>query len=122
MSQYKLNFHVTENCNFNCKFCFARYEDREISFEEKKQVIENIAKSGLFPEINFAGGEPFLDKGMVELIEFAHFQGLKVSVITNGSLLSDDLLMRVLPYISMLGISFHSFDDRNKCAMGFCDK
>ena len=120
MAQYKLNFHVTENCNFNCKFCFARYETKELSLEEKKQAIAKIAESGRFSEINFAGGEPFLCKGIEELILFSYNQGLKVSVITNGFLLTNDVLARILPYISMLGISVHSFNDTTKCAIGAC--
>lgn len=120
MEKLKINYHVTEVCNFRCKFCFAKYANKTLEFEEQKEVIKKIAQSNQFDEINFAGGEPLLDKNIVALIKYAFELGLKVSIITNGFLLDTPLLTRILPFLSMLGISVHSFDNATKQNIGAC--
>ena len=122
MEKLKLNYHVTEECNFRCKFCFAKYAGKTLGFEGQKAVIQKIARSNLFDEINFAGGEPLLDKNIVALIKYAFGLGLKVSIITNGFLLDIPLLSTLLPYLSMLGISVHSFDRATKRGIGACTR
>ena len=123
MNKLKINFHLLEECNYHCKFCFAKYEHRrKISLEQQKAVIKNIADSSMFDAINFAGGEPTLVKHLPELMKYACSLGLKVSVITNGYLLTREKLDAMLPYLSMLGISVHSFDDATKCDIGSCTR
>ena len=80
MEKLKINYHVTEACNFRCKFCFAKYTNKTLGFEEQKAVIKKIAQSNLFEKINFIGGEPLLDKNIVALIKYSFELGLKVSM------------------------------------------
>lgn len=122
MDKLKINYHLTQACNFSCKFCFAKYEKEQIRLNDQKAVIKNIATSGLFDSINFAGGEPLLIKELPELIQYASCLGLKVSVITNGYLLSDKLIEKIVPNLEMLGISCHSFVEETKLKIGSCTK
>lgn len=120
MEKLKINYHITENCNFNCKFCFAKYADKTLKLENQKLVIEKIADSMLFDAINFAGGEPLLDKNIVEHIQCSSRLGLKTSLITNGFLLDSQTLQQILPYLTMIGISVHTFDNETKRKIGSC--
>ena len=120
MEKLKINYHITENCNFNCKFCFAKYADKTLKLENQKLVIEKIADSMLFDAINFAGGEPLLDKNIVEHIQCSSRLGLKPSLITNGFLLDSQTLQQILPYLTMIGISVHTFDNEPKRKIGSC--
>ena len=120
MEKLKINYHITENCNFNCKFCFAKYADKTLKLENQKLVIEKIADSMLFDAINFAGGEPLLDKNIVEHIQYSSRLGLKTSLITNGFLLDSQTLQQILPYLTMIGISVHTFDNETKRKTGSC--
>lgn len=120
MEKLKINYHITENCNFNCKFCFAKYADKTLKLENQKLVIEKIADSMLFDAINFAGGEPLLDKNIVEHIQYSSRLGLKTSLITNGFLLDSQTLQQILPYLTMIGISVHTFDNETKRKIGSC--
>lgn len=123
MKNLKLNYHMLESCNYGCKFCFARYAKSEhLSLAEMQRLIVRIAESGFFSAINFAGGEPFLMNELPDLIAFAKSLRLVTSVITNGSLLTIELLSQVLPHLDSIGISFHSLNDDTKRNMGFCSK
>ena len=121
MNRLKINFHLLEACNYHCRFCFAKYEEHQrIDFADQKAIIMNIADSSMFDAINFAGGEPTLVRHLPELMKYACSLGLKVSVITNGYLLTNEKLDEMLPFMSMLGISVHSFDDATKREIGSC--
>ena len=120
MEKLKINYHITENCNFNCKFCFAKYADKTLKLENQKLVIEKIADSMLFDAINFVGGEPLLDKNIVEHIQCSSRLGLKPSLITNGFLLDSQTFQQILPYLTMIGISVHTFDNETKRKIGSC--
>lgn len=111
MQKLKLNYHITEACNFHCRFCFAKYEHKKLCPALQLQAVSKIAECGLFDSINFAGGEPLLDQNIRKLIEYAKFKGLSVSLITNGFLLSDKIIESIIPNLDMIGISVHSLND-----------
>lgn len=120
MQKLKLNYHITEACNFHCRFCFAKYEHKKLCPSQQLHAISKIAECGLFDSINFAGGEPLLDPNIRELIEYAKFKKFSVSLITNGFLLSDKMIKSIIPNLDMVGISVHSLNDENKIKIGSC--
>lgn len=109
-----------EGCNFHCKFCFAPFASKVLPFDSLLQIICKIAESKSCSAINFAGGEPTVYNRLSELIKFAHKCGLKCSLITNGYNLDDNLLKNILPYITKIGLSVHSFNEETKKAMMSC--
>lgn len=120
MQKFKLNYHITEACNFHCGFCFAKYEHKMLCPAHQIQAISKVAECGLFDSINFAGGEPLLAPNIGELIEYAKFKGLSASLITNGFLLSDEMIESIIPNLDMIGISVHSLNDETKIKIGSC--
>jgi len=67
-------------------------------------------------KISFSGGEPFMiDKGkyLGELIRYSKKDlGLKtVSVLSNGSLITEDWMATYAPMLDILGISCDSFSE-----------
>lgn len=116
----KVNFHFTECCNFRCKFCFAPFASKVLPFDTLLQVVNKIAESKSCTAINFAGGEPTIDGRLAELIQIAHKSGLNCSLITNGYNLTDNLLADILPHISKIGFSAHSFNEETKKAIMSC--
>ena len=110
--QYKVNLHLTELCNYRCKYCFAKYVGHDMGFSEWKTVIDNLVDSHMVSAVNLAGGEPLLYKDFAKILDYAYGKGLKVSFITNGSLLG--YTNRFVPEdtvkIFCIGISIDSFD------------
>lgn len=125
MKGLKINLHITETCNYSCKYCFAHFgKQQDISTDAWKKVIDNIKASGMVSDINFAGGEPVLHKGFCELVAYAKEKGFGVSLISNGSLLLNDRLTPagLFKRLDTLGISVDSFSDDTLVALGCCDK
>ena len=80
---------VNQRCNYRCLYCYSwqREEHREISIAEWKEALRSLRAFVGRYTIQFAGGEPFVKKGFLELLAFCRDQDIGWGVITNGSLL-----------------------------------
>jgi len=67
---YKLTFAITYKCNYRCKTCniWQRKPKNEITFDE---ITEFFRRSNKFNWIDFTGGEVWLRKDFVQIIEVA---------------------------------------------------
>lgn len=88
---------LTRRCNLHCKHCLNNSGlDIENSLT-KKEVLDLILKlynAGL-QEIRFTGGEPLLFDGIEECVALAHSLGLKTSLGTNGTLLTEEKVKKL---------------------------
>ena len=122
---YKINLHITQNCNYACKYCFAHFDNHDdLSVDQWKHIIDNIKASGLVDGINFAGGEPVLYHDFPDLVNYAYNQGFRLSIITNGSLMLNPKLMppELFTKLDTLGISVDSINPKTLVALGACNK
>lgn len=124
MNQLKVNLHITEKCNFKCRYCFAHFENKnDMGISDWKRVIDNLKQSGMVTQINFAGGEPVLHRNFAEIVDYAYGLGFELSVISNGSLLLDRkyLPQNFFRKIKTLGISVDSIVPETLRTLGCCD-
>ncbi|HBC3928315.1 TPA: radical SAM protein [Vibrio parahaemolyticus] len=124
------NWHLTERCQFTCKYCFAKWgRVSEIWRDTKKTslLLNEIKTHGQVPfgklyekapvRINFAGGEPLLlRERLIDIAEEVKSLGMKASLITNGELLNKSL--ELVPHMDMIGISVDSFDETINRSIG----
>ncbi len=103
---------ITNACNFSCEYCSRPLDAKsEWTAESAFEFLAEMAEAGTL-EVAFGGGEPFAFKGFVTLCERLHRETpLAVSVTTNGSLLTDDVLARLAPVIGQVRLSLH--DERD---------
>ncbi|HAT4182986.1 TPA: radical SAM protein [Clostridium perfringens] len=89
---YFTSIELTQNCNFKCRHCYcADKESKNLSFDEYKNIIDKIYSTGcLF--LNFTGGEIFTHKYFNEIYSYAKNKGFIIDLLTNASLLSNDLI------------------------------
>lgn len=118
-----INWHLTETCNFDCFFCFAKYHNKEKELHLDKNKIDTLLEKIYFyfktkfeiVNLNLVGGEPLLSKNINYIIEKAFNLGFKVSLISNGSLINDKFLETNVKYLTTIGISIDSLNnDTNK--------
>jgi hypothetical protein len=81
------NLEITTLCNQKCVYCFnnsgpfARNE--ELSTEVWQQFLEHQTENGL-KSVHITGGEPFVNRKAIDLINAAQKLGLRTSVLSNG--------------------------------------
>ena len=65
-----VSWMTTNQCNLKCVHCYQDAEeatDRELSTDEAKKMIDEIARAG-FKIMIFSGGEPLLRPDIYELV------------------------------------------------------
>lgn len=123
-----VNYHITNNCNYNCIYCFGKFNSKEkLTIDEQKKIIDSIDQYFknnhiVNGRINFAGGEPLLSRDLNELIEYTCSKGIKVSIITNGSLLTDEIIKLWSNKLSYIGLSINSLNVSTNQKLQCCCK
>lgn len=125
-----INWHITESCNFHCKYCFAKWtkieNERELWRTEQSafRLLDQLhqffspnsslhSRHTTLPwrsvRLSLAGGEPtLLGERLVEIAQHAKSIGLDVSLITNGS--KPHVVQQITPTLSMIGLSLDTSD------------
>ncbi|GAB4286390.1 MAG: GeoRSP system radical SAM/SPASM protein [Deferrisomatales bacterium] len=82
-----VNWTLSYRCNFSCRHCYSRGQDRpELPLEQVLAIVAELAHHRV-AFVNFGGGEPLLYPHLTRVIAAAAGRGLKVSLNTNGWLL-----------------------------------
>jgi len=131
MDEIVLNYHVTEKCNYSCKYCFAKYGlereyDSELhhnlaAVEELLKVIYDYFCSNYDTRkirLNLAGGEPLLLPSIKRIIGISKYIGYMLSVITNSTCLTKKFIEEYALYFSVVGLSIDSFCDETNINIG----
>jgi radical SAM protein with 4Fe4S-binding SPASM domain len=106
-----MQIEVTTKCNFNCITCsrqsLSRTRiNRDLSFFEFKKIIDENPN---LKTVKLQGlGEPFLNRDIKQMAEYAKQKGIRVITITNGSLLPEADVLQLFDEITI------SFDAANK--------
>ena len=84
-----LQLNPTNVCNFNCPFCSCANRDTtmQLSYEKHKTILENAAEAGCRSVTITGGGEPLMHPQINKIISLCHSLGIKVGIVTNGSLI-----------------------------------
>ena len=108
-----ISWNTTNACNMYCAHCYrdagCRAEE-ELSTEEAKKLLREIAKAG-FRIMIFSGGEPLTRPDILELVSYARGLGLIPVFGTNGTLI-DLPMAKALKEAGAcgMGISLDSLD------------
>ena len=121
-----INFHITDACNYTCRYYFADFKMKDLPFADAKKVIdaietyfqENEIEDG---RINIAGGEPLMYRRLDDIIDYIVEKNIKVSIITNGALLTEERIAAWSGKVAMIGISVDSIEAAANMRIGRCD-
>jgi len=83
-------------CNLNCSYCDTTWANKEdVRYDFMTPVdIYNYIKSTEIRNVTLTGGEPLLQKRIIELLElFSKDTSLHIEIETNGSVLIDKFLI-----------------------------
>jgi len=124
-----VSWNTTNACNLACRHCYRDAgvkAGQELSTEEGKNLIDEIAKAG-FKIMIFSGGEPLMREDIHTLVRHAVQRGLRPVFGTNGTLINPKEAARLKQSGAMaMGISLDSVDpdshDRFRGAAGAWQK
>ena len=86
-------FELTPQCNLNCTMCYIREAKPKnlVSTEAWIQLIHEAKEAGLLFCL-FTGGEIFLRDDFQAIYEATYDLGIRITLFTNGTLITDDVI------------------------------
>ncbi|HCE43081.1 MAG TPA: hypothetical protein DET40_06005 [Lentisphaeria bacterium] len=127
-SYHSILYEVTPRCNLKCLHCYnvwkddVGYPEKELGTSDAKRlIIKAILESGC-RNFTFTGGEPLLRNDLEELVSTARAKCKSINLISNGTLLPEDRIKKLIDAgVSLFELPLNS-SDRNvhdKMAGGF---
>ncbi|WOF16355.1 radical SAM protein [Methanoplanus sp. FWC-SCC4] len=92
-----IQIEPTTKCNLKCKFCLSPVWERkgkDMDIGDFKKIIDqfpflvNVLLQGV--------GEPLMCKDFFKMIEYCHHKKIKVGTVTNGTLLDNETVKKIL--------------------------
>jgi len=105
-------FVLTNQCNLRCHFCFQDKEKSSTNLTTE-QWLDFIEELPDYSRVTFTGGEPFLYEGF-ETIFKKVAEKFPCNVISNGLLLTDEIINLLLSYDNFKVLSISLEDRYNK--------
>jgi radical SAM protein with 4Fe4S-binding SPASM domain len=123
-------------CNFSCSYCYSAQGRSNVKLD--KEVITNTLEDFINPNrikpqkvyiSIFGGGEPLLSWDLVKHIieysnEIAEQHGfiVRISLVTNGSVVNDEILRLLKKYNISVTVSFEILEEIQNLQRGHYDK
>lgn len=90
-----IQWAVTGRCNLNCRHCYMEApsgQPGQISWTDVLSLLDKFEQANII-EVSLTGGEPFIRKDLLELIEQLNVRRIRLTdIYTNATLISDSLL------------------------------
>jgi len=100
---HSIYLYLSDRCNLRCRHCWVAPPDGQGQPSKRDDVDASFIKDAVVKAkalglntVKITGGEPFLRKDIIEIIEFLHLQGLNIDIETNGTLLDGELVRGIV--------------------------
>lgn len=110
-------YELTSRCNLDCKMCYVHNQDnqlvlsQELTTEQWKSIFDQAYQNGLF-FATLTGGECLLRSDFKELYLYLWKKGIKVSILTNGTMINEEYLQFFKQFPpDFIQISLYGSDD-----------
>ncbi|WP_370520466.1 radical SAM protein [Thermococcus sp. LS2] len=102
---------LTHRCNFQCKHCLQGNNKwspqiKELTAKEWMNIIDQLSEYGA-SYLFFTGGEPFLRRDTLQLLQYAGEYAFPLRVYTNATLLTPEIIKKYLKLIILLSKSHY---------------
>ena len=98
------NFELTARCNFDCKMCYVHLNANQIGADERlltvsewKKIMRQAVDAGML-YATLTGGECLTYPGFRELYLYLVSMGIQPDILTNGRLLTEDIVAFLAQY------------------------
>jgi SynChlorMet cassette radical SAM/SPASM protein ScmE len=90
----KVSLEITDKCNLRCKYCYhftgPGNVNKDLPLQEWLTFLKELPECGA-TNVTLGGGEPFLRDDLKEIITGVVENSLRFSMVSNGSLITDDI-------------------------------
>ena len=96
--QKKCLLQLTEKCNLHCEHCFvsANCSGEEMQYNDIKDIIIPQLLNNNVTKVTLTGGEPFMYKRLLDVVDLLISNNISVCICTNATLITEDFLNHFL--------------------------
>ncbi len=107
---------LTNGCNLRCSHCVSNcgsLERKDLCFDTIKNVIDWCERKSV-KEITLTGGEIFIRSDIKEILKYVrqNYSG-KIVVITNGTLITENIMDILVKNVDQIDISLDGYDEES---------
>jgi radical SAM protein with 4Fe4S-binding SPASM domain len=95
-------YEISRGCNLNCVFCYntwkidGRTAEGQLTTKLAVHLLDKVIDETGCSSICLSGGEPLLREDIFEIIAFIRSRNVKVSLVSNGALLTSEAVDKCL--------------------------
>lgn len=109
-----LQFELSSRCNERCIHCYIPNEKKNKGFdmptEKVKSILDEFSAMGGI-HVTLSGGEAFMHKDLIEIVQYCRKKDLKVTILSNLISLKDEQIPLLKEAnISLIQVSLYSMD------------
>jgi len=100
-----IDMALTRSCNYGCHFCYAMTQENDrsvITLDHMYSFLDDAAEIGVKGVSLVSDGESTVSPIFVESIVRGGENGLSMATATNGFLLNEEKLERILPHLTYI--------------------
>lgn len=103
LHQRSFVFEITQQCNLQCLHCYnawksvPEYPRGESGATETLDILGKMLDETGASLVSLSGGEPLLRPDIAGIVNYLHRRSVAVNIITNGTLLTGETLLNLLP-------------------------
>jgi len=118
-----IDIETSNKCNLNCQYCFRDIYgtkealEKELDLGKRLELIKQAKELGCETVKITGAGEPFADKNVWPMIEYANKLGMWVMIFTNGSLIDKEVAKKLAKMNVSLIVKCNSFDEETEDKM-----
>lgn len=113
----RLRVLTTNSCNYRCPFCHNEGQKKEsgqlpvfLHYEDFRVILDSLQESGLM-EVQFSGGEPFLNPATIDMIRYVDdTTEYDIGCATNLSLVDRSMIESLSSTRVKLNVQFPTVD------------
>ncbi|HEY0703867.1 MAG TPA: radical SAM protein [Candidatus Acidoferrales bacterium] len=118
----EVSIELTHRCPLECQHCYNNLpmadksaKNRELSLDEYKRLLDEIAAAGTF-WILFTGGEIFARADFLDIYAYAKSKGFLITLFTNGTMVTERIANYLAEYrpfaieITLYGATRETYD------------
>jgi len=108
-----VDFELLTKCNLNCNMCYLpEHSEKGLDIQLIKKIAHELKEIGVL-YVSFTGGEPFLRKDFIEILEYYDNLGFAIEIKTNGLLINESIIS-ILKKLSIIDIQISIYEIENK--------
>lgn len=108
-----LHIYLTNKCNMRCPHCYMKAGDKlkdELTTNEVFMMLDVYKKRGGV-SVLLSGGETTLRSDLYDIVKYGHDLGLKMTILTNGVLWTNEQIKKMAEVAYCVQISIDGFDE-----------